>query len=118
MDAIVMIERPNPLKLNPLQLKTLVIFQELARHPESSTKLETGEILLTNLPKPHGDHFHVGRKVAASKDATGLANAAVWAVLEKKGLIVGSFPYALHLTPAGQTYQTGLETEILQGSHH
>ena len=38
------ITRPNPLKLNPLQLKTLVLFQELARHLETATRLDNGEV--------------------------------------------------------------------------
>ncbi|MGE5547154.1 MAG: hypothetical protein ACM33T_09665 [Solirubrobacterales bacterium] len=108
----------NPLKLNPLQCKTLVIFQELARYPETCNRLETGEAVLTTLPHPHGDHFHVGRKVALSKDATGLANQAVWVALERKGLIRGSFPYALTLTKAGEEYDTGIASQILHGSDH
>lgn len=31
-------EKKNPLGLNPLQLKTLTLMQELARHPETSTR--------------------------------------------------------------------------------
>ena len=29
-----MVDRPNPLKLNPLQAKTLLLLQELARLPD------------------------------------------------------------------------------------
>ncbi len=110
--------RTNPLKLNPLQLKTLTLFQELARHPETSHRLETGEVVLNTLPHPHGDHFHVGRRVVLSKDATGLTNQAVWVVLERKGLIRGTFPHALTLTLAGLDYDTGLADAILHGSDH
>ena len=110
--------RVNPLKLNPLQAKTLVLFQELARHAESSTRLESGEVFLTQLPQPHGNHFHLGTKVVASADATGLGNANVWAVLERKGLIRGRFPDALAVTPLGLEYQTGLADQILHGSDH
>ncbi|WP_322096812.1 hypothetical protein [Paramagnetospirillum marisnigri] len=110
--------KTNPLKLNPLQLKTLVLFQELARHPESSTRTEGGDVFLSQLPHPHGDHFHVGHKVALSKDATGLANPAVWAALERKGLIKGSFPMGVSLTPAGVDYETGITHQVLHGSDH
>lgn len=108
----------NPLKLNPLQCKTLVIFQELARYPETANTTESGEKVLTTLPRPHGDHFHVGRKVALSKDATGLGNQAVWVALERKGLIRASFPYAVTLTIEGQDYDTGMAHQILHGSDH
>ena len=79
--------KKNPLKLNALQLKTLTLFQELARNPETSTRIEqTGEVAITAMPHPHGDHFHVGKAVVLSRDATGLANPAVWNALERKGL--------------------------------
>jgi len=113
-----MAPRKNPLKLNSLQLKTLVLFQELARHPETATRTESGEVFLSRLPHPHGNHFHVGHKVVMSKDASGLANPAVWAVLERRGLIRGSFPLAVTVTPAGLDYDTGMEDEILHGSDH
>ena len=110
--------RPNPLKLNALQLKTLVLFQELARHPETATRLDNGEVFLSHLPAPHGNHFHVGYKVALSKDATGLTNRAVWTVLERKGLIKSSFPLAVTVTPDGLVYDTGIAGQILHGSDH
>ncbi|MDA8233001.1 MAG: hypothetical protein M0006_16855 [Magnetospirillum sp.] len=108
----------NPLKLNPLQLKTLVMFQELARHPQTATALENGEVFLSTLPQPHGDHFHIGDKVALSRDATGLSNPSVWTALERKGLIRGSFPMALTLTVEGLAYDTGVAGQILYGSDH
>jgi hypothetical protein len=111
--------KKNPLNLNALQLKTLTLFQELARHPETASRTEaTGEVFLANLPHPHGDHFHVGRRVAMTKDATGLANQAVWTVLERKGLIRGGFPVAVTLTPAGLSYETGMHDQILHGADH
>lgn len=108
----------NPLKLNPLQAKTLVLFQELARHPESSQTTESGEKVLTSLPQPHGNHFHVGAKVVMTKDASGLSNPAAWTALERKGLIRGSFPYAVTLTVEGLAYDTGIAGQILHGSDH
>lgn len=110
--------KKNPLKLNPLQCKTLVLFQELARHPQTSQVNEAGEVVLTTLPHPHGNHFHVGSKVAMSADATGLGNPAVWAALERKGLIRGSFPMALALTKDGVDYDTGIADQVLHGSDH
>jgi hypothetical protein len=109
----------NPLKLNPLQSRTLTLLQEIARHPELASPLpETGEILLSQIPHPHGDHFHIGAKVVAGQDATGLHNEAVWVALERKGLIKSSFPFALRLTAAGQAYDTGLAKTILHGTDH
>jgi hypothetical protein len=119
LEILAMPLKKNPLKLNPLQLKTLTLLQELARHPELSTQdQETGEILLTQIPHPHGNHFHIGAKVVAASDATGLHNPAVWSALERKGLAKGSFPYALRLTPEGQTYDTSLTDQILHGTDH
>lgn len=107
----------NPLKLNPLQAKTLALFQELARHPETSQATESGEKVLTSLPKPHGNHFHVGAKVVMTKDASGLSNPGAWAALERKGLIRASFPFAVTLTAEGLAYDTGA-AGILHGSDH
>ena len=111
--------KTNPLKLNPLQLRTLALLQELARHPELSTPIpDTGEMFLSQIPHPHGNHFHIGGKVVASQDATGLQNQAVWVALERKGLIKSSFPFALNLTPNGLAYDTSLVADILHGSDH
>ncbi len=113
-----MAPRVNPLKLNPLQCKTLVLFQELARHHETSTRTESGDVFLSTLPRPHGDHFHVGHKVALSKDASGLTNAAVWAALERKGLIRSNFPLTVTVTAEGLAYDTGIAQQVLHGSDH
>lgn len=114
-----MTPKKNPLKLNPLQLRTLTLFQELARHPEHSTPVAaTGDMFLSNLPQPHGNHFHVGHRVVQTSDASGLNNPAVWVALERKGLIRGNFPMAVTITPAGLDYDTGLREVILHGSDH
>lgn len=111
--------KANPLKLNPLQLRTLALLQEMASHPELASPLsETGEVVINQIPHPHGDHFHIGRKVVASKDATGLANPSVWAALERKGMARGSFPDAIILSPLGLGYETGVAQQILHGSDH
>ena len=111
--------KKNPLNLNPLQLKTLALFQELARYPElASTDPETGEVFVSQIPHPHGNHFHIGRKVVSSSDATGLSNQAVWVVLDRKGLIRSNFPDAVVLTKDGLDYDTGMAQQILHGSDH
>jgi hypothetical protein len=108
----------NPLNLNALQLKTLTLLQELARLPDYSRPgEEPGSIVLTRLPYPHGDHFHVGEAVVASRDATGLRNQAVWLALERKGLIRSSPPTAT-MTPLGLGYETGLRDTILHIAGH
>ena len=69
--------KKNPLGLNPLQLKTLTLFQALARLPEHADPAgDNGAIRIRDLPHPHGDHFHLGPQVVLSRDATGLGNPA------------------------------------------
>lgn len=114
-----MAERYNPLKLNKLQLKTLTLLQELARSPQTSTHNEdTGEAVLSLLPRPHGNHFHIGSRVVMAKNASGLNNEVVWRALERKGLALSSFPIAITLTPDGLGYDTQLRETILHGSDH
>lgn len=109
----------NPLKLNPLQLKTLTLLQELATLPGHGTLAdEPGSIMVSNLPHPHGDHFHMGKYVVAARDASGLANPAAWTVLERRGLIKSMFPLSCILTQAGRDYDTGMRQQILHGTDH
>jgi hypothetical protein len=108
----------NPLGLNPLQLRTLTLLQQLARLSDySQPGEEPGSIALTRLPHPHGDHFHVGGAVVASRDATGLRNPAVWAALERKGLLRSTPPTAV-ITSLGLDYDTGLRETILHLADH
>ncbi len=108
----------NPLGLNPLQLKTLTLLQQLARLADySRPDEEQGSVMLTRLPQPHGDHFHIGEAVVASRDATGLRNPAVWAALERKGLVRSTPPTAV-MTPLGLDYDTGLREAILHLANH
>jgi hypothetical protein len=109
--------KKNPLNLNALQLKTLTLLQYLASLPGFGTAVEEG-IEIGDLPHPHGDHFHLGDAVVASRDATGLGNAAVWAVLDRKGLIRSSFPMSAVVTTLGLDYDTGLADEIIHRSDH
>ena len=111
--------RNNPLRLNKLQLKTLTLLQELARQPQSASPIDdTGDVMISNIPSPHGNHFHIGERVVMARDATGLRNAAVWVALERKGLARSSFPFAITLTADGLAYETGLGNAILIGGDH
>ena len=109
----------NPLNLNPLQLKTLTLLQELARTAgKPAAEEEPGGVAISQLPSPHGDHFHLGEAMVAARDATGLRNPAVWAALERKGLIRPKLPEAVILTALGQEYDTGLREVILHRAAH
>ena len=114
-----MAERPNPLKLNPLQAKTLTLLQELAREPRFADPPDAeGSVRLRYLPEPHGDHFHIGAAVVRSSDATGLANPSVYGALARKGLIQPGPRGMPMLTAAGLAYDTGLAGRILHRSDH
>jgi|SRR5579871_1048639 len=108
----------NPLKLNPLQLKTLLLLQEIARIPGTTTAGADGEVVISSFPPAHGDHFHLGESVVSGKDATGLYKQEVWNALTRKGLARAEWPHRIALTPAGQSYETGLAGEILQRHAH
>ncbi len=111
--------KKNPLGLNPLQLRTLTLMQELARLPDHSRPAEEpGAVLVSNLPQPHGDHFHLGEAVVLTRDASGLGNEAAWVALERKGLIKSMFPRAAVLTAAGLAYDTGLAGSLLHRGDH
>jgi hypothetical protein len=114
-----MAQKKNPLNLNPLQLKTLTLLQALAELPGHGQRADDeGSVLVTGLPQPHGDHFHLGHAVVASRDATGLANEAAWVALQRKGLIRSMFPHAAVLTPQGLAYETGLADTLLHRGDH
>lgn len=114
-----MATRRNPLNLNPLQLRTLTLLQELARLPDHGRPAdEAGAMMVDNLPHPHGDHFHLGAAVVLTRDASGLVNEAAWVALERKGLIKSMFPRAAVLTPAGLAYETGLGGTLLHRGDH
>jgi hypothetical protein len=111
----------NSLSLNALQLRTLTLLQELARvagKPAAAEDGEPGSVAITEFPHAHGDHFHLGEALVAARDATGLRNRAVFAALERKGLIRPKFPEAVILTPLGQEYDTGLRDTILRRGAH
>ena len=109
----------NPLKLNGLQLRTLALLQELARHPETSKRDDaTGVVTITGLPMGHGDHLHVGSFVVSARFASGFSNPAVWTALARKGLVGTGYPEAMTLTAAGGAYATGLAESLARPSDH
>jgi hypothetical protein len=110
--------KKNPLNLNALQLKTLTLLQELARSAANAETLPDGTVRVSQLPYPHGDHFHVGAALVMARDAHGLSNPAAWMALERKGLIKSEFPDAAVLTPTGLAYDTGLADQILHHGGH
>jgi len=109
----------NPLKLNPLQLRTLVLLQTIARLPGAATAGPgAGEVTIERLPPAHGDHFHLGDAVVQGKDATGLYNEKVWHALERKGLARADWPHRITLKPEALGYETGLVEEIFGKAGH
>ena len=111
--------KKNPLKLNKLQLRTLLLMQELARHRQTATTdAATGEATLNALPRPHGNHVHIGDFVVATSDISGFSNEAVWRALERKGLARSNFPMAITLTKPGLDYDTGLSEQLAHPSDH
>ena len=111
--------RPNPKKLNALQLKTLVLLQAMARDKAfADTPGEDGGVVIRSFPHAHGNHFHLGEAVVSSKDATGLGNPNVMNALSRRGLVIASSAGMLILTADGLSYDTGLNEQILHRSDH
>ena len=109
----------NPLRLNALQLRTLTILQHLARAPETSTtNQDTGEVMISNMPHAHGNHFHCGDAVVLARDATGLRNESVYLALERKGLARSYYPLGIALTADGLAYDTRLGARVLHRADH
>src|SRR5260370_8457918 len=99
----------HPLNLNALQLKTLTLLQELARLAgQPAAEEEPGGLAITELPDPHGDHFHLGEAVVPARDATGLRNPSVWAAPARKGLIPPNPPQPVLPPSPPQEYQNQL----------
>lgn len=114
-----MATKRNRLNLNKLQLKTLALLQELAKLPGHGTPAdEPGAVMVANLPRPHGDHFHVGEYVVMSRDATGLGIEAAWRALERKGLARSMFPLSIVLSKEALDYDTGWRDKILHRVDH
>lgn len=108
----------NKIKLNALQNKTLALFQELAKSPETSMQLEdSSEVAIMFIPKPHGNHVHIGRYVVSAKDASGFTNEKVWQALARKGLARSEFPSRIILTQMGLDYDTGFSDDLEESDH-
>lgn len=112
-----MAPKKNPANLNALQLKTLTLLQELARLERKPVEGEEGAFQVTSLPHAHGNHFHLGSAVVATRDASGLGNESVWVILERKGMLRRVPGHAV-ITAEGMAYETGLRDSILHGSDH
>lgn len=111
--------RPNPLRLNPLQLKTLTVMQALAQERDfADPPAEDGSVRIHSLPHPHGNHVHLGRAMVALRDLSGLGNPSVLNALARKGLLKGGTDGAYTLTGAGLDYDTGIADQILPGGEH
>lgn len=111
--------RPNPKKLNPLQCRTLAILQQCARTPGLADPPDTeGGVLLLGMPRPHGDHFHLGDALILARDATGLRNPSVLNAMVRKGLVRVHPSGRPVLTAAGLAYDTGVTDRVLQRADH
>ena len=111
--------KKNPLKLNRLQLRTLVLAQLLAEDPNFAQRDEaTGDVTLLHMPHAHGDHLHIGSFTISTRDASGLSNRAVWVALVRKGLARTDGPIAMTLTAEGVSYDTGFGDRFLTPSDH
>lgn len=106
-------------RLNPLQLRTLALVQELADDDDMSGPAPDGEgRILYDLPHAHGDHLHVGRFTVPARFASGLNNRSVLQALARKGLVYLDGPGLLVLLPAGRDYVTGVRESLLEASDH
>jgi len=111
-------DRSNPLRLNRLQCKTLVLLQALAALPRYALPgPEEGETAIAAVPPAHGDRFHLGPYIVLRRDTTGLSNASVRAALIRRGLVRDMAGRPV-LTAAGKNYETGMAETILHRSDH
>jgi hypothetical protein len=111
--------KANPAKLNPLQLRTLTLFQAIAQIPGAASVTPEGDTAITQFPHAHGDHFHLGDATVRASDATGLENENVWNALSRKGLIKCAWPNQIALTQEGVQYDTGIADQVLhKGAGH
>jgi len=114
-----MAPKKNPLKLNKLQLRTLALAQVIAADENLARKDEaSGDVTLLDLPRPHGDHVHVGPVVVSAKDASGFSNPAVWTALVRKGLVREGDALTVTLSAEGVAYDTGLGDKFVRPSDH
>ena len=111
--------RPNPKKLNGLQLRTLAILQAIARQPAfADSPDQDGTVSIHTLPHRHGDHLHVGAALVSARDATGLDNQNVMNALARKGLLRHGAAGLPSLTLEGRNYRTGIDAAVLHAADH
>lgn len=103
--------KQNPLKLNKLQLRTLALAQVLAGEESAVLHGDSGAITLAALPDTSGPKTRVGPFVLPSKDASGFTNPAVWAALQRKGLVMDAGA-TITLSAAGIHYCTGFGDQL------
>jgi len=111
-------KKTNPLKLNKLQLRTLVLTQIIARSQPDEAWNKDGSVTILSMPHAHGDHVHVGEFVVNTAETTGFSNRAVWAALFRKGLVMQKDVPPILLTRAGLEYETGLDHHFTSPSDH
>ncbi len=109
------------------KLQAGYLFPEIGRrvrvfseaNPDTSViRLGIGDVTLPLIPRPHGDHVHIGGFTVSTRDASGLANPAVWSALARKGLARADDPIAVTLTATGLSYDTGLGDRFVSPSDH
>jgi hypothetical protein len=111
--------RPNPKKLNALQLRTMAILQAIARETAfAEPPHQDGTVSIHTLPHRHGDHLHVGAALVAARDATGLDNPNVMNALARKGLLRHGAAGLPSITLEGRNYPTGIAGAILHAADH
>jgi hypothetical protein len=94
------------------------LLQVIAGIPGAASQSPNGEVVISQFPAAHGDHFHLADATVAAKDASGLYNQAVWHALTRKGLAKAEWPHLMALTPEGLAYDTGAAKEILRKAAH
>ena len=111
--------RPNPQKLNALQLRTLAILQAIARQQTMADPPDQdGTVSIHTLPHRHGDHLHIGAAVVSARHTTGLGNPNVLNALARKGLLRHGSGGLPSLTLQGRDYPTGIVATLLHGADH
>jgi len=90
----------------------------IAGIPGAANQSPNGEVVISQFPAAHGDHFNLADATVAAKDASGLYNQAVWHALTRKGLAKAEWPHQMALTPQGLAYDTGAAKEILRKASH
>lgn len=108
----------NPKNLNPLQLRTLTILQKMAEVMGEDSADIPGARVIGEAPHVHGNHLHIGDVLVSGRDATGLANEAVWVALERKGMVKTLDDDRVAVLPEGLAYDTGMASQILHESDH